>query len=156
MRTTREALAISEATRALDEQRAAIDTLQSRAGVLLAVGALGNVGLGPLVFGGHVGVRWPWLTVPGIAAGVAAYLMALVIAWPRALAFHLPALPLLNAEEPFDSSDEEIVGHVIRGMEITRARNEKVLTKSTRLLRGTVLALGVNATAWFIVGVFGR
>jgi hypothetical protein len=151
--TVREDLAHSEVVRALDEQRDTVDTLQSRAGVLLAAGAIVNVGLGQVAFSGHKGLPQPALSIVGIGAAVVAFFSLLALVWPRAFRLHAPPLLILDKINPFDVAEHDLVPTIVRAMEINRVVNKAQLAKLTALLRVAVVALATNATTWAIVAL---
>ena len=154
--TRRQDLALAEITRALDEQRSTVDTLQSRAGVLLAAGAIVNVGLAQVVFNGHKGLPLPGLTISGIGCAAIGFAALVSLAIPRAYKFHAPAVLILDPKEPFDVTDDELVPGVVRAMSTVHADNSTKLKHLTWTLQFAVAALAANATTWAAAALIER
>jgi hypothetical protein len=150
----RESLALSEVVRALDEQRSTIDTVQARAGVLLAAGAVANVGIGQVAFPGHKGLPVPALTVAGIVAAAASFLALLFLVWPHRYRFVAPAVEILEGVKPYAMPDRELIPATTRGMNVVRLCNERRLRRLTAVLRFAIGALVVNAATWAAVALF--
>src|SRR5690349_19555605 len=124
-----------EAVRGLDEQRSAVDTVQQRAGVLLALAAIANLGLGQLAFVGQRGLPLPPVAVVGILAAIAAVVMLFALCWPRKYRFTLPADLIIAASPPFDVPDEQLISRVAGAMAALRVQQEENVNRLNLTLR---------------------
>jgi hypothetical protein len=154
--TDRADLAYSEAVRGLDEQRSALDTIQARAGLLLAFAAVMNVGLGQLAFAGQSGLPLPPVAITGIAAATLAAAVLLALCWPRPFAFTLPPAEIVLRKAPFNMSDEHLVPAVVQAMEMKRRAQEGKVTKLNLAMKLAIGSVAINAGAWTLVALWTR
>jgi hypothetical protein len=146
-------LGLAEAVRGLDEQRAMVDTIQQRAGVLLAFAAIANVGLGQLAFAGEGGLPFPPVAIIGIVAAVTCGVLLLSLCWPRSYRFTLPPMEIVTAAPPFNVADDELVGKVAAAMGVLRDRQEQRVERLNHVMRIAIGAVVVNASAWSVIAM---
>jgi hypothetical protein len=149
-------LAYSEAVRGLDEQRSALDTIQARAGLLLAFAAVMNVGLGQLAFAGRRGLPLPLLAIVGIAAATLAAGVLLAMCWPRPYGFTLPPSAIILREQPFNMPDEHLVHAVVQAMDTKRRVQEDRVSRLNLAMKCAIGSVAINAGAWSIVALWTR
>jgi hypothetical protein len=145
------ALAYGEAVRALDYQRAALESLRTRVGVLLSGATIATSFLGGLAIKKHAD-GWGWLAIV-LFTGFA--LISLRILWPRA-----------EGAEGFTARPSQIIDNIIEGpgyapWEVARelalhmeaAHDENVLEHLAPLTfwsRGAIALLILEILAWII------
>ncbi len=144
----REEIAYSEAVRALDEQRSTIDTLQSRAGVLLAVVAAVNVGLGGAVLDQRTYDAYEAAVAGGAVAAAIAIILLLWTALPMTIRFSAPSVAVLERTAPFDVADDELQALMVRTMDTVKKDNAKVIDRRFCALRSAIWSTTIGAVLW--------
>jgi hypothetical protein len=145
-------LALAEATRALDEQRSTIDTLQGRAGVLLAFAAVANLLVGQRAFDNELADLSQVAASVGIISAVGAASFLLSICWGSSYHFHLEPSALARRQGVWSMVDENLLdGFAALAMASHISANNEGLRDLYSRLRWSLVLLVTNLTAWGFV-----
>lgn len=154
---TIEAVAFSQAVRALDAQSTALESLRTRAATILSAAALVTAFLGGLALAGptlHNGevqraelTAWSWL---GIASFLAVLLLlSLVMLFPYKVRSLVSATHILEgAAAAPDATVTEIQRDLARYLDANRTHNIKLLTRLFACFGIASIMLLVEAVAW--------
>ena len=151
------AVAYDEARKAVEGQAATLDSVQTRAGTLLAAAALvssflGGQALGqPTVSNGHivkttVGLLG-WLAI-GTFVGVAA--LALAVLWPREWRFDMAAAPILDATRGTGINADDGRAQLAIYWDENYVSNKVTLDNVFWCYRGACVLLVVEAVFWIL------
>jgi len=106
-------VAYDEAVRALSEQQAAIESVRTRAGLLLSAAAVTTSFLGAEALRGGGSNFWSWLA---LLCFVAVAATSLAILWPRAWEF--AAFPIGVVGGRFESAEDGQIGALYRDLSL--------------------------------------
>jgi hypothetical protein len=155
---TIEALAFSQAVRALDAQSTALESLWTRAATILSAAALVTAFLaglalaGPTLQDGEIQLvdltAWSWL---GIASFVAVLLLSLVMLFPYKVRSLVSATRILEgAAAAPDATVTEIQRDLARYLDANHVHNTKLLTRLFACFGAASIMLLVEAVAWIV------
>ena len=153
---TVEALAFTQAVRALDAQSTALESLRTRAATILSAAALvtaflGGLALaGPTLQNGEVQraelTAWSWL---GISSFLAVLLLSLVMLFPYKERFVVSATRILEGAAAAPAATvTDIQRDLARYLDANRTHNTKLLTRLFACFGVASIMLLVEAIAW--------
>lgn len=154
---TVEAIAFTQAVRALDAQSSALDSLRTRAATILSAAALVTAFLGglalarPTLENGKVQraelAAWSWL---GISSFLAVLLLSLVMLFPYKVRSVLSATRILEGAAAADATVVEIQRDLARYLDLNHTHNAKLLTRLFVCFGLASIMLLVEAIAWIV------
>ncbi len=133
-------LALDEARRSLDQQKADLASVRDRAGALFAVGGLVTSLLGGLAIrDGAEMSGWTWL---GVVAFVATVIAALLVLWPWPFKFAVRATALVGWMENQQADLDTMTRDLALWSDSARTHNQRTLDRLwTAYTVGAVLLL---------------
>ena len=156
MERQREGLAYEMAVRAIDEQRSSLDTVGTKAGLLLAALGLTSSSLAHFAFDKASGLPLPPLSLLGGLAASWAAAALLAACWPRRFLFAFKSTDVLDRAGHFAVPDEQLMSVSTRLLRGAFEKNDATIRKLYRLLHGAIVAIAVNTVTWTLVALFRK
>lgn len=149
-------LAYDLAVRVLDEQRSALDSMRTRAALLLGLAAIVNVELGRLTLGSSGDPEVVFVVGGAVLAATGAYLLG-TLCLGQKLKMYPPPMDLITHDDLYGSiSDEKLKGTLVAAMEPHRLANAGALSCMETQLKAAMASLVVSSLLWLIFLWTGR